>query len=153
LTEMAKIKEEMGLDYKVSYECTHHGPSLDIPTMFAELGSSPEHWRDLQAAEVVARSVVNALCTRQTYPVALGIGGPHYNEKFTEMALGTWIAFGHIIPKYAVPSVDASMIKQCVERTRERVEFAVFDWKGAQGADRNRLISVVSHLGLTIKRA
>jgi len=153
LKEMAKIKEEMGLGYKVSYECTHHGPSLDIPTMFAELGSSPEQWRDLQAAEAVARAVLNALCNRQTYPAAIGIGGPHYNEKFTEIALTTSMAFGHMIPKYAVPLVDALTVRQCVERTKEKVELAVFDWKGVRGADRSRLISVVSDLGLAIKRS
>lgn len=42
LLEMATAKEEMGLKYEVSYECTHHGPSLDVPTMFVELGSSPK---------------------------------------------------------------------------------------------------------------
>ncbi len=153
LQELTKMKEEMRLNFKVSYECTHHGPSLDAPCMFAELGSSPEQWRDLKAAEAVANSVVNAVTKRLAYPAALGIGGPHYNEKFTEIALKTSIAFGHIIPKYAVPSVDASTIEQCVERTKEKVEFAVFDWKGVRGADKNWLISVVSDLGLTIKRA
>ncbi len=153
LQEMAKMKEEMKLNYKVSYECTHHGPSLDVPTMFAELGSSPEQWRDLRAAEAVAYAVVNSLHNHPTYPAALGIGGPHYNEKFTEIALKTSLAFGHIIPKYAISSVDASMIQHCVERTKERVEFAVFDWKGVRGADRNRLISIVSSMGLTVKRA
>ena len=46
LLEMKKKKEEMKLDYQVSYECTHHGPSLDVPAMFVELGSSPKQWKD-----------------------------------------------------------------------------------------------------------
>jgi len=153
LQEMTKIKEETALDYEISYECTHHGPSLDVPTMFAELGSSPKQWRDQKAAEAVAHAVVNALCNRQTHPAALGIGGPHYNEKFTEIALKTSIAFGHIIPKYAIPFLDASMVKQCVERTKEKVKFAVFDWKGVRGADRCKLVSETSDLGLTTEKA
>jgi D-aminoacyl-tRNA deacylase len=40
LKAMVQLKKEMQLNYEVSYECTHHGPSLDAPTMFAELGSS-----------------------------------------------------------------------------------------------------------------
>lgn len=153
LEEMAKMKEEISLNYEVSYECTHHGPSLDAPTMFAELGSSPEQWRDQRAAEAVARAVINSLYNDKTYHAALGIGGPHYNEKFTEIALETSIAFGHIIPKYATPSVDASTVKHCVERNKDKVEFAVFDWKGVRGADRSRLISAISDMGLAIRRA
>jgi len=49
LLEMAKLREEMNLNYEVSYECTHHGPSLDVPTMFAELGSSLKQWKDSES--------------------------------------------------------------------------------------------------------
>ncbi len=54
LLELARNKEENNLQYEVSYECTHHGPSLDVPAMFVELGSSLEHWKNLEAAEAVA---------------------------------------------------------------------------------------------------
>jgi D-aminoacyl-tRNA deacylase len=40
LKALMHFKNEMNLDYEVSYECTHHGPSLNVPTMFVELGSS-----------------------------------------------------------------------------------------------------------------
>ncbi|MFQ6095934.1 MAG: D-aminoacyl-tRNA deacylase, partial [Candidatus Bathyarchaeia archaeon] len=152
LQYMARMKKEMKLNYEVSYECTHHGPSLDVPTMFAELGSSPEQWRDSRAAEAVAHAVVYAIQNRSKYPAAIGVGGPHYNEKFTRIALKTSIAFGHIIPKYVAPLVDASVVKQCVERTREKVELAIFDWKGIRAADRDRIISIVHELGLEIER-
>ena len=115
LLEMAKLTKERGLNYEVSYECTHHGPSLDVPSMFAELGSSLKQWNDLIAAEVVAHAAIAAISRRSRYPTALGIGGPHYNAKFTEIALSTQTAFGHIIPKYAIPQVDAKTIKQCGE--------------------------------------
>jgi len=49
LRETPRQKEEKQLAYKVSYECTHHGPSLNVPTMFAELGSSPIQWKDMKA--------------------------------------------------------------------------------------------------------
>ena len=42
LLEMVHLREEMALNYEVSYECIHHGPSLEVPTMFVELGSSLE---------------------------------------------------------------------------------------------------------------
>jgi len=152
LLEMSRLKEEMKLDYKVSYECTHHGPSLNVPTMFAELGSSPEQWKDVKAAEAVAHSVMATVSKRSSYPAALGIGGPHYNEKFTRIALSTPTAFGHIIPKYAIPKVDAEIIKQCVERTMETVESAILDWKGIKGTDKGKLISTLNKIGVPTEK-
>ena len=152
LLEMTKLKEEMKLKYEVSYECTHHGPSLDIPTMFAELGSSLKQWKDMKAAEAVAHAAMAAISKQSSYPTALGIGGPHYNPKFTKIALSTQTAFGHIIPKYALPQVDAEIIKQCVEKTKENVEYAILDWKGIKGADKERLIAALDKVGVPIEK-
>jgi len=152
LIEMAKLRRDMGLGYKVSYECTHHGPSLDVPTMFAELGSSPKQWKDLEAAEVVAHAAMAAVFRQSQYHAVLGIGGPHYNEKFTKIALTTNVAFGHIIPKYAIPQIDAEMIRQCLERTVETVESAVLEWKGIKGADKGKLIAALEKIGIPIEK-
>jgi D-aminoacyl-tRNA deacylase len=148
LLEMARLRDEQGLNYEVSYECTHHGPSLDVPTMFVELGSSPKQWKDARAAEVVARSAMAALSKGSGYSVALGIGGPHYNSKFTKLVLSTQKAFGHIIPKYALPEIDAGVIKLCVEKTAETVDSAVLDWKGIRGADKPKVVAALEKLGL-----
>jgi len=152
LMKLAEMKAEMGLDYTVSYEATHHGPSLDAPTMFVELGSSPRQWEDLRAAEAVAHAAMAALTQGSKYPAALGVGGPHYNAKFTRVALTTQTAFGHMIPKYAIPRVDAETVGQCLERTEERVESVVLDWKGIMGAERERLVAVLAKTGLPVKR-
>jgi len=152
LIEMANTKEEMKLDYEVSYECTHHGPSLDIPTMFAELGSSPKEWKDLKAAEAVAHATMAAVSKRSSYPAVLGIGGPHYSKKFTRIALVTEKAFGHIIPKYTIPMVNAEMIKQCAERTVENVRKVVLDWKGIKGQYKERLVKTLNEIGLSIQK-
>jgi len=152
LVEMANLKEEMKLDYEVSYECTHHGPSLDVPAMFAELGSSPKEWRDLRAAEAVAHATMTAVSRGSSYPAVLGVGGSHYNPKFTKIALTTEKAFGHIIPKYAVSAVNAEMIRQCAERTVENVKTAVLDWKGIKGQDKENLVKALSEVGLSIQR-
>jgi D-aminoacyl-tRNA deacylase len=152
LIEMTKLKRDMELDYKVSYECTHHGPSLDVPTMFAELGSSSKQWRDVRAAEVVAHAAMAAVSKQSQYRTVLGIGGPHYNEKFTNIALTTNAAFGHIIPKYAIPQMDAEVIRRCVERTVETVESAFLEWKGIRGADKGKLIAALEKIGVPIEK-
>lgn len=157
LKTMMRYKAQRSLlfDYQVSYECTHHGPSLNVPTMFVELGSSPVQWSDTQAAEVVAHSamaaVVNSVESSSSVAV-LGIGGTHYNQKFTTMALVGAASFGHMIPKYAISNIDASMIRQCVERTQERVALALLDWKGIRSEDRPGLLVALKTAGLPYQR-
>lgn len=154
LKEMARLTDEMHLAYEVSYECTHHGPSLDVPTMFAELGSSPKQWSDQKAAKAVAHATIEAVSKfgDAEAKVALGVGGPHYNMKFTRMALESDIAFGHIIPKYAVPYIDEEIVKQCVDKTLEKVEFAILDWKGIKGECKAALIKMLENAGLPIQK-
>jgi D-aminoacyl-tRNA deacylase len=152
LKEMTQQVEQKQLAYKVSYECTHHGPSLNVPTMFAELGSSPAQWQDIKAAEAVAHATIAAIKAHQNYPTAIGIGGPHYNEKFTKIALTTPTAFGHIIPKYAIAQIDAAMLKQCVEKTEEKVGLILLDWKGIKGEDKENLIKTINTTRLKIEK-
>jgi D-aminoacyl-tRNA deacylase len=155
LAEMMRLKEERRLEYEVSYECTHHGPCLDVPAMFAELGSSISQWKDLKAAEAVAHATMYAISKQSEqseYEAVLGIGGPHYNDKFTKVALETRFAFGHIIPKYAVSQVDYSMVRQCVERTVEKVEAIMLDWKGIKGADKEPLMKILDKLGVAMQK-
>lgn len=154
LRTMMQLKKEKQLDYEVSYECTHHGPSLDAPTMFAELGSSDKQWNDLEAAEVVAHAAMKAVSSfgESKFRAVLGIGGPHYNTKFTKMALENELAFGHIIPKYAISYVEAEILKQCIDRTLEKVELAVLDWKGIKGEYKSKLIEMLEGINVTFKK-
>lgn len=154
LRVMKHLKEEVNLNYEVSYECTHHGPSLDVPTMFAELGSSLKQWNDSEAAEVVARAVMEAVSKFDDFhaKAVLGIGGPHYNKKFTKTALEKEMAFGHIIPKYALPNVDLEVLRQCVEKTLEEVELAVLDWKGIKGEHKPKLIAMLREIDLPFEK-
>jgi D-aminoacyl-tRNA deacylase len=154
LQTLHRLKEQMKLDYQVSYECTHHGPSLHVPTMFVELGSSYKQWVDQQAAAVVAQAAVEAIAnfgdSRQNS--ALGIGGTHYNQKFTNMALRNEAVFGHMIPKYAIQKINLQIIKQCVMRTQEKVDAIILDWKGIKSEDKPTLLKVLQEIGLPIQK-
>lgn len=153
LLEMAQQKNTLSLNYEVSYECTHHGPSLDVAAMFVELGSSPTQWKDKKAAEAVAHAAMAPISKRSKYsPVAIGIGGPHYSRKFSRMALEGSFAFGHMIPKYAISQVDAEVIKQCVKRTVEKVETIILDWKGIKGADKEGLAEALKEVGVPTQK-
>jgi len=154
LGAMMRLKREMHLDYEVSYEGTHHGPSLDVPTMFVELGSSPKQWTDLRAAEAVGHAAMEAVSKfgSTTVKAVLGIGGPHYSSKFSRMALENQIAFGHMMPKYAIQGIDAEILKQCIERTLERVESVILDWKGIKGEDKQPLVRILVDNGIPFEK-
>jgi D-aminoacyl-tRNA deacylase len=154
LKALMRFKEEMKLDYAVCYECTHHGPSLNVPAMFVELGSSEKQWNDVNAAEAVAHAAMEAIVKfgASERNAVLGIGGPHYNQRFTKMALDGEAIFGHIIPKYAVQLVDAEILSQCVERTLEKVDCAILDWKGIKGKDKPKLLAALHKIALPYKK-
>lgn len=154
LKALSFFKEGMQLEYEVSYECTHHGPSLNAPTMFVELGSTPEQWRDAKAAEAVAHAAISAISKfdKSENTAVLGIGGTHYNQHFTRMAIEDETVFGHMIAKYAVPLVDAEVLRQCVDKTLERVESAVLDWKGIKSQDKPQLLKALEEIGLPYRK-
>jgi D-aminoacyl-tRNA deacylase len=151
LIEMEYQKRRLKLDeFSVLYESTHHGPSLNVPTMFIEVGSSIKQWKNLVAAEAVAHSAIAAIRGSSNCEGVIGIGGPHYNEKFTHIALKQKVAFGHIIPKYAIPYIDEYIITQCVKRTVEEVHRAIFDWKGITGSHRRRIADICDQNGIEV---
>jgi D-aminoacyl-tRNA deacylase len=154
LKELMHFKEQLNINYDVSFECTHHGPSLNLPTMFVELGSSEMQWNDPKAAEAVAHSAISAIANFEasTTPVVLGIGGTHYNQKFTLMSLVGEAVFGHIIPKYSISIIDVEMLHQCVEKTLEKVSLAVLDWKGIKSFDKPNLLLKLETVGLPYKK-
>jgi D-aminoacyl-tRNA deacylase len=154
LKALAYFKEGMQLEYEVSYECTHHGPSLDAPTMFVELGSSPKQWNDAKAAEAVAHAAMLAVARfeRSESKAVLGVGGTHYNRRFTRMALDGEAVFGHMIPKYDVSLADSDMIRQCVEKTLEKVDYAILDWKGIRSENKPGLLAALEEVGLVYRK-
>jgi len=57
-----------------------------------------------------------------------------------------------MIPKYALSQMDTEMLRQCVERTHEKVACAVLVWKGIRGEDKPKLLVALGALGLRTVR-
>jgi len=143
------------LEYEVSFEVTHHGPSLSVPSMFVELGSSMSQWIHSKAAFAIACSVVSTIERFESCPVqkaVIGIGGTHYNKKFTKMALNGEVFFGHMIPKYAVKYVDVSLLRHCVVRSLESVSEVLLDWRGIKSEDKPALLVALNASGLVYRK-
>jgi D-aminoacyl-tRNA deacylase len=155
LKALAQMKQKLGLAYEVSYEVTHHGPSLSVPAMFVELGSSEPQWCDQTAAGAVAYAAMQAITNLPSSiscPVALGIGGTHYNQKFTQLALEDKVVFGHMIPKYAVEHLDRELLAQCIQKTQGEVSVVLLDWKGIKSQDKPALMSTLESTRLKIEK-
>ena len=130
MTNLLRILNQKAIQeklyHKICFEVTHHGPYMNIPTLFIEVGSNKEEWVKNKPAEVVAKSLVEHLkeylyeedMPKDT-PVILGIGGGHYAPRFTDVALEKNVAFGHMIPKYQIEegNIDDAMLEQAIEKT------------------------------------
>lgn len=153
-----KLKKQNNLEeFNVTMECTHHGPYLEKPCMFIEIGSTEKQWTNQEAGRIVAQTITTVLVgnkngnTEKKYEVAFGIGGPHYCNNFNKILERTDIAVGHVCPKYALESLDEIMIKQGVEKSQEKVDFILLDWKGL-GKEKQRITELLKKLNIEFKR-
>ncbi|MDR2866399.1 MAG: D-aminoacyl-tRNA deacylase [Methanomassiliicoccaceae archaeon] len=91
-------------EFQVSFEVTHHGPWVNIPATFIEIGSDESQWNNKDAAMMISDAIYNL--KEDNYEAAIGIGGGHYAPRFTEISLTHEINFGHMIPEYAIKDSD-----------------------------------------------
>jgi D-aminoacyl-tRNA deacylase len=114
------------LPHHVCFEVTHHGPYLETPTVFVEIGSTETEWKKPGPAKIITLSLLDLL---QTYPseqafpkdipVLVGIGGGHYTPRFTDVIFERNAAFGHMIPKYHISAgnINGEMLNQAIAMT------------------------------------
>ncbi len=154
LIQLTKYAEENGLsDWRVGLEVTHHGPYIEhVPAIFMELGSSKKQWSSEVAARAVAQAVIEVAERRikglPKHKIGVGFGGPHYAPIFTKLVLKCEYAIGHIIPQYVFDEVTEREIRMAIERTEEKVDAAVIEWKGLKKKHRDLLIPVLEQLGI-----
>lgn len=129
--QINRLKKNV-LGYSIVTEPMHHGPtSFSKPILFVEIGSSEAQWNDNIAIETVCDTIIKVIESRcYADKIAIGFGGPHYSEKFTELIINSDYALGAIMPKYALPNINTSILNQMINRSIEKVSFAILDWKG-----------------------
>ncbi len=153
---LSKNKKEHHLDsYKLTLEATHHGPLVEKPCVFIEIGSTDTEWNDRRAAFVIAKTIDDTIKSFKENPyneIAIGIGGPHYCPNFNKIQLNSNYAISHVIAQYALPLTE-EMIKEAVEKTDEQVDFILLDWKGIPNAEeRQRIIEILNKNYLNWKK-
>jgi len=153
LLALLGLGKKLEPNYAISLEATHHGPTeLSVPATFVEIGSSEDRWVDEEAGEVVAEAIWRALLNPSKSPSAVGFGGGHYAPAHTKATVEQDIAVGHIVPKYALEEVNASMVNTVFQRTIYKCNCAVLDWKGIRGDARGKLLKILEYMDIDIFR-
>ena len=152
LKQLGDRCEAAGLDYEVTSEVTHHGPTnLKDPCVFIELGSNETYWQDVKGARVVAE-VITDLITKplpsENLKYAIGFGGPHYASNFNKVQLRSDYAISHIAAKYVLDDITEELVAQALEKTVEEISSAILDWKGMVKDQRERVIGILTKLGI-----
>jgi len=62
--------------------------------------------------------------------------------------LKTEYAISHIAPKYVLETINKNMIKKAIDRSFEKVELCVMDWKGMKSHHRETLLQILEELHL-----
>ncbi|MBT4407932.1 MAG: hypothetical protein HOC79_08690 [Euryarchaeota archaeon] len=115
----------IGERFELSLEVTHHGPWVDVPCMFIEIGSTEEMWPDLPAADCLAQLMWDGLGLgansaksatlvssevgvwdeniNSGEKVVIGLGGGHYALRFASIAAYPNVWLGHMLANYALP--------------------------------------------------
>jgi D-aminoacyl-tRNA deacylase len=147
LDMLSAVKRANTTNINVTYEATHHGPFLDHPSFFVELGGNEETIASKDYAMLIATAVADGLEKQAAYDkIALGLGGMHYSDKFTRLAIDGKYAFAHIMPKYQISHIE--MIGQAFSRSDPKPELALIEWKSIKAVDRENILRELNSLGI-----
>nr|QNO49625.1 D-aminoacyl-tRNA deacylase [Methanosarcinales archaeon ANME-2c ERB4] len=173
LHSMRDLAADNDAGYEVSMESTHHGPTaLSVPSIYIEIGSTEAEWVDRGAGRIVASAILGLDLTLDLqldlnldsnsnrdpdggvrtsgYPVAVGFGGGHYAHRQTKLIFETEITFGHNFPKYQLDNLDDGLIRDAL--LKSNADFAYFDRKSMNAAQRERISAVIEDLGYEVLR-
>jgi len=143
------MKEYNLKDYELTMEATHHGPLINKPCVFIEIGPTEIEWKDKRAGFVMARAITDTILNfheNEYNEIAIAIGGPHYCPNFNRIQLKSNVAISHVIPSYSFPLTE-EMVKEAIEKTDEAVDLAVLDWKGLGNAEhKKQLLEILDNL-------
>lgn len=151
LVAVAKSENYQG---EVVQEATHHGPFLEKPAVFIEVGSTEKEWKDEKLASMVADSLIGGLGdfaameenSEKHIPV-VALGGLHYARSFRKLMLESEFAVGHICPKHNLRSVTPELLQQAMNSCIPKAKAVAVDWKGL-GSEKQRIKELLESNGI-----
>ncbi len=131
------------------YEATHHGPLLDVPSFFVEIGGNEETMANKKYHELFAKSIIEFIENIKNAPsgrIAVGIGGSHYEKQFAKLAIEGKYAFSHMMPKYQIENLD--MLEQAKTRSKPEAEIAVIEKSSFNLEQKDKIYKELNKIGL-----
>jgi D-aminoacyl-tRNA deacylase len=114
LRRLAERAPALGIT--ASYEATHHGPALALPSFFVEIGFGTAAGPPPEAVRWFAE-MLPGLEPDPADRVALAIGGGHYAPHFSDLAIRRRWAFGHLLSKHVLPTLRAEVAQSAWNET------------------------------------
>jgi D-aminoacyl-tRNA deacylase len=138
-----------GLPHQVTYEGTHHGPRMTLPSLFVEIGSDERWYGDVPSARAMAQAIQEVLRGegRGHGPVLVGVGGGHYHPRHTDLALAGEADFGHLLPSH---SLHGSETLRKAWLATPAAQGVYLHRKGMKGPEREQALAWCDELGLPI---
>lgn len=141
------FKNNSKFGWDVTLEVTHHGPYLDAPATFVEIGSTEKEWNNKIAGKIAADAILNSLNLKDSEKTHFGVGGGHYAPEFTRKVLKGEI-IGHILPQYALDCVNICSFKEGIDKNIEKIDYVAIDWKGTRKEQREKIINFCEEIGI-----
>jgi D-aminoacyl-tRNA deacylase len=139
---------------QASFEATHHGPLMSIPSLFVEVGSSLKDWQDDGTCRLVARAVSAAYLRGPPAPPgpgALGVGGGHYQPFATDIARAEAVPVGHLIPTHVLRDVGEEALERALGCSK--APKVLFDSRKMVPDERDRYLRFFEGHGLSVREA
>ncbi|MFH1588740.1 MAG: D-aminoacyl-tRNA deacylase [Candidatus Diapherotrites archaeon] len=151
--DLLKRKEEFSLnEFEVSLEVSHHGPFLEKPNVFIELGSNEKGWNNESGAKAIIECVLNSSKINEKQKAVIGLGGGHYAPSFNRLLEKSDYCTTHICPLYALPNLNKELLQQAIDKSKESIEFIALDWKGLK-KEKQRIIDLMDEMDLVWKKS
>lgn len=96
--------EVQGTRHAATLEATHHGPYVETPACFVEVGTDEAAWTDPGLASRVARAILASTepTAGDAAPTLVWLGGSHYAPRAGDLVKASRLNVGHVVPGYAL---------------------------------------------------
>ncbi|MAH91431.1 MAG: hypothetical protein CMA11_06645 [Euryarchaeota archaeon] len=163
-------------EFDLSLETTHHGPWIETPSLFIEIGSTDLTWGHMGAAKILAGIIYRGLGLdggnglgqwNGNGRVVVTLGGGHYAPRGNLLASYEGIWLGHMLATYALPFVKneddtvSGMWENSIRKAIKATELAFpggeivcsMDKKAFKGWQRQAIRDLLSELDVPLLKS
>jgi len=135
-------------DIEIDVEVTHHGPNINKPAIFIEIGSSQKEWTNPEYGKRIANAIEKVFTQpKKDFETCVVLGGGHYNQLAKKILTKTDYSISHMCPKYNLEHFTEEILPQAMREA----SFVVLDWSGMK--DKERIVNLLDKLHIPWKKA